>query len=307
MGVSRREIIFLYAVKDGNPNGDPADENRPRYDEVTETVFVSDARIKRTIRDHLLREGKPVLITKNTKFLGGKIEVGGKEIKRENLFEFIDVRLFGLVPAGKEEGRGTLFNLYGPVQFRFGHSLNSTEIKFLKGSSTPIRGKKGEKEEETGKFTEKYYVPFVVIATYGVVNELVAEEQNIPLTEEDIEEMLRALWKGTEELQSSSKAVHIPLLLMTIKYKKGKERLIGNLDDFIVLKDKEGRDISYRGEREKGKEIRKITDFKLDLSNLIRLLKKHTEDIEIISVLKHPELETSGLNETGELKLEVTG
>jgi CRISPR-associated protein Csh2 len=33
---SRSEIIFLYDVKDANPNGDPLDENKPRIDEETE-------------------------------------------------------------------------------------------------------------------------------------------------------------------------------------------------------------------------------------------------------------------------------
>ena len=30
---NRSEIVFLYDVKDSNPNGDPLDENKPRIDE----------------------------------------------------------------------------------------------------------------------------------------------------------------------------------------------------------------------------------------------------------------------------------
>ncbi|MFN3781589.1 MAG: type I CRISPR-associated protein Cas7, partial [Candidatus Kapaibacteriota bacterium] len=32
---NRSEILFLYDVKDANPNGDPVDENKPRIDEET--------------------------------------------------------------------------------------------------------------------------------------------------------------------------------------------------------------------------------------------------------------------------------
>ena len=29
---NRHEIVFIYDVKDGNPNGDPMDSNKPRMD-----------------------------------------------------------------------------------------------------------------------------------------------------------------------------------------------------------------------------------------------------------------------------------
>ena len=50
---NRSEIIFLYDVKDANPNGDPLDENKPRIDEETGINIVTDVRLKRTIRDYL--------------------------------------------------------------------------------------------------------------------------------------------------------------------------------------------------------------------------------------------------------------
>ncbi|RMG33304.1 MAG: type I-B CRISPR-associated protein Cas7/Csh2, partial [Methanobacteriota archaeon] len=47
---NRREIIFMYDVRDSNPNGDPDDQNRPRMDDNDYNV-VTDLRLKRTIRD----------------------------------------------------------------------------------------------------------------------------------------------------------------------------------------------------------------------------------------------------------------
>ena len=51
---NRSEIVFLYDVKDANPNGDPLDENKPRIDEETGINIVTDVRLKRTIRDYLM-------------------------------------------------------------------------------------------------------------------------------------------------------------------------------------------------------------------------------------------------------------
>ena len=51
--LKRSEIIFIYDVNDGNPNGDPLDENKPRIDEETGINIVTDVRLKRTIRDYL--------------------------------------------------------------------------------------------------------------------------------------------------------------------------------------------------------------------------------------------------------------
>ncbi len=50
---NRAELIFLYDIRDNNPNGDPMDENKPRIDEETGKNIVTDVRLKRTIRDYL--------------------------------------------------------------------------------------------------------------------------------------------------------------------------------------------------------------------------------------------------------------
>ena len=51
---NRSEILFLYDIAWANPNGDPADENKPRIDEETGKNIVTDVRLKRIIRDYLM-------------------------------------------------------------------------------------------------------------------------------------------------------------------------------------------------------------------------------------------------------------
>ena len=49
---NRSELLFLYDIENANPNGDPLNENRPRYDTESSTIRVSYVRLKRTIRDY---------------------------------------------------------------------------------------------------------------------------------------------------------------------------------------------------------------------------------------------------------------
>ncbi|MCA9199773.1 MAG: type I CRISPR-associated protein Cas7, partial [Planctomycetales bacterium] len=57
---SRREFLFLYDIKMGNPNGDP-DANRPRV-LPDGTHYVTDVRLKRFVRDFLKSQGKEILV-----------------------------------------------------------------------------------------------------------------------------------------------------------------------------------------------------------------------------------------------------
>lgn len=52
------DILFLFDVVDGNPNGDPDAGNRPRQHRVDGDMrgFVTGECIKRKIRDYVLRK-----------------------------------------------------------------------------------------------------------------------------------------------------------------------------------------------------------------------------------------------------------
>ena len=72
---NRSEILFLYEIENANPNGNPMDENRPRFDSEDSTALVSDVRIKRTIRDYWQeykgyngKAGKDIFVREKTSF-----------------------------------------------------------------------------------------------------------------------------------------------------------------------------------------------------------------------------------------------
>src|SRR5580700_8689405 len=103
---SRREFVFLYDIKMGNPNGDP-DENRPRV-LPDKTHYVTDVRLKRFVRDYLKMQGQQILVDTvagKTTNLTGRVAAFLRETNRQRcegaelvsilLQSFIDARLFG--------------------------------------------------------------------------------------------------------------------------------------------------------------------------------------------------------------------
>jgi CRISPR-associated protein Csh2 len=284
---SRSEILFIYDVTDANPNGDPADENKPRIDEESGVNIVTDVRLKRTIRDYLYDfKGQEIFVREER-------ESGGKLKTKESIYEqygspeevirkCIDIRLFGgtfaLKKKGsrkskeaseKEEAVERAFALTGPVQFKFGRSLHRVgDPLFVKGTSVmPSAEKKG-----AGTFTEAYILPYSLIAFYGVVNENAAKDTK--LTGKDVELLLESLWNGTKNLISRSKVGQMPRLLLQVVYKE-KNYHIGELDHRIkLITDKEG------------EEIRRIEEVKLDVTELAEVLEENKEKIEKICYAK---------------------
>lgn len=61
--MNNKEFLFIYDAAMCNPNGDPDQENKPRMDRATKTNLVSDTRLKRTIRDYLIDQGKDIFVS----------------------------------------------------------------------------------------------------------------------------------------------------------------------------------------------------------------------------------------------------
>ena len=172
---TRSEILFLYDVTDANPNGDPVDENKPRIDEETGINIVTDVRLKRTIRDYLHDYKKKDVFIIETRDDKGNLRtkedrLGDFKTPADLLDKCIDIRLFGATTA--VEGKSMV--LTGPVQFKYGRSLHKVDLTYVKG--TTVMPSKADKKQ--GTFTERYILPYSLIAFYGVINENAAANQN---------------------------------------------------------------------------------------------------------------------------------
>lgn len=303
---SRREFLFLYDIKMGNPNGDP-DENRPRV-LPDGTFYVTDVRLKRFVRDYLKMQGKAILVDSvegRTTNLTGRVAAHltsnnlkrceGRELVDILLRAFIDARLFGSSFAFKKqdgwEPSTEPKTLTGAVQ------INMGEVKHL-AQEVDIHGTSvfGSEEEKTqGTFTTYYALRYALTAFNGVANEHSARQSL--LTDDDYDTFLKAMWNGIRSAGNTrTKYGQIPRLLVSVIYKPKEEFQFSNLADYISLS-------ATNGKLEK--EWAGPGDFKVDLSVLIRRLKEQADKILRMEYCISPDLTVSPLFDELAQKVEV--
>ncbi|MDI6879696.1 MAG: type I-B CRISPR-associated protein Cas7/Csh2 [Desulfitobacteriaceae bacterium] len=275
----RREFLFLYDIKMGNPNGDP-DENRPRV-LPDGTYYVTDVRLKRFSRDFFKSRKQEILVDniegRTTNLTGrvvhylsknGKEKVDGKELVNVLLDAFIDARLFGSSLAFKaekfkdEKGKEQTWEpkpepktLTGAVQLNMGEVLHRAESVDIHGTS--VFG--SDESKSQGTFTSYYGLRYALIGFSGVANEHSAEVSR--LSDGDYELFLRSLWHGVRSAGNTrTKVGQIPRLILNIEYQSGEEFQFGRLHDYVKL--------LPMGEKVE-KEWASPDDYQVDLSKLI--------------------------------------
>lgn len=239
----RREILFLYDIKMGNPNGDP-DENRPRR-LPDGRFYVTDVRLKRFARDYVARRGMDLLVGKidgRTVNLTGRVaehlkatnqeKANGRELVNIILKSFIDARWFGSSLAFKESSEFKLSpeprTLTGAVQFNMGEVLHDAEELNIQGTSL-FASDEGKKQ---GTFTSYAALRYALIGFNGIANEHNAESSL--MTDDDYDLLLRAIWNGVRSVGNTrSKVGQVPRLLISVEYHPKEEFQFGNLIDYV--------------------------------------------------------------------------
>lgn len=268
----RSEILFLYDIENANPNGDPLNENRPRFDTEDSTVLVTDVRLKRTIRDYWYEykgfngtNVKDVFVRETTYDEGEKqyIKDGKRRAKDfdeqvDNILNTcIDIRTFGgVIPLSNAS-----ITRIGPVQFQMGRSLNKTEI--IEEQGTGAFAASSGKTQST--FRTEYKIPYAIIGFNGIINEKSAQYSK--MTNEDKELLLEGIWDGTKSLISRSKFGQTPLVLLVIDYKE--PFYIGSLRQRIKLDTGEMNEM----------QIRNVKEYKIDVTELLDELKANKDKI----------------------------
>jgi len=309
---NRNEFLFLYDIKNGNPNGDP-DENRPRIDDVTKRCYVTDVRLKRFVRDYLIQtEGEDkILVTKlgvKTVNLTDRVKESLKDMEESKiegevlmgtlLETFADLRMFGspLAFKGAPKEWGETSKVTGPIQINFGETLHEVEEVTFHGTSIfRSRGESEGSEQKMGTFTTYYAIPYGLIAFHGVANENAANTTG--LSNDDLGKFKTALWKGVRETSSAhtrTKRDQQPRLLLNIVYKERieieengtkkevpTEYHIGALEEKVTL--------TPTAHTREEINIRTFKDYTLDFSRLIGAIKKAESKIERIEYCFSPE------------------
>ena len=301
--MNKKEILFLWDGENWNPNGDMLKDNDPRRDELSDIAEVTDVRIKRTIRDELLKSEPESIFVKEYQFDGNVLDAKNAirqsidvtkseaEIKKAVLEKFLDVRAFGaVIPiSGKNEKKASGgdsdeepeitdakshkskkkqkvvsdVNFTGPVQFRMTKSLHKVEMEFIKGTGGFASG--DDKGNKT--FREESVLKYAMLATYGIIDNYNATKTGFDETDEV--KILKALWHGTKNLTTRSKIGQMPRFMLIVTYKD--DTFAGDLNNSIkVVSDKEEQ------------AIRNLRDFKIDFTHLKNKLAKYTNNIEKI-------------------------
>jgi CRISPR-associated protein Csh2 len=291
---SRREFLFLYDIKMGNPNGDP-DENRPRV-LPDKTHYVTDVRLKRFVRDYFKMQGREILVDSiegKTTNLTGRVAAyldankrprcEGAELVSILLDAFIDARLFGSSFAFKKQDKweptAEPKTLTGAVQIAHGEVKHKAQEVDINGTSVF-----GSEEGKTqGTFTTYYALRYALIGFNGVANQHSAKVSR--MTDDDYAALLRAMWYGVRSAGNTrTKRGQVPRLLVSVVYKPKEEFQFGNLCDYVKLTQNNGKQPPEWSSPE---------DYTIDLKVLAERLRGQAPRIERVEYCQSPDVRLS--------------
>ena len=190
----RYDFVFLFDVRNGNPNGDPDAGNMPRMDPETGHGLVTDVAIKRKIRNYIamargdvpgydiyMRDGAVLNVEHRKAYakLGIEPDTKSKKAPKDRAQEltrwmcdnFFDVRTFGAVMS-TEVNAG---QVRGPLQFTFAESADAIvpmEISITRSSVTNERD--AEKNDRT--MGRKHIVPYGLYRAHGFISARLAND-----------------------------------------------------------------------------------------------------------------------------------
>ena len=222
---NRYDFVFLFDVKDGNPNGDPDQINLPRADAEDQHGLVTDVCIKRKVRNyvtlkHELKSPFDIFIRQDN-ILNVIVDSapGEKPTDRQKHLckDYFDIRAFGAVLAIGDKGAGTV---RGPVQFTFSRSedrIYQAEHSITRCAvTTPEEAKKQEKREHASTFGRKSTVPYALYRMHGFVSAM--DAQKTGFSEEDLELLWDSLVNAFEHDRSAARGEMRPRKLIAFKH-----------------------------------------------------------------------------------------
>jgi CRISPR-associated protein Csd2 len=235
---NRYDLVLLFDVLRGNPNGDPDAGNLPRLDPETNHGLVSDVSLKRKVRNYIefakngaagfniyVQEGGILNEQHRKAYLAERPgdEKAAKDAKLNPKDEdeatrlrdfmcrnFFDVRAFGAVMStGINAGQ-----VRGPVQMTFAQSVEPIvpqEISITRMAATNEAEKKqrSEGQEEGNDRTDnrtmgrKYIVPYGLYRSHGFVSAKLAERTGF--SDVDLDALREALASMFEHDRSAAR------------------------------------------------------------------------------------------------------
>ena len=196
---NRFDFVFVFDVKDGNPNGDPDAGNLPRVDAETGMGLVTDVCLKRKVRNYVqvaknLADGYDIFIKEkavlNTMIDKAHEDENVKAAKDKTMAardfmckNYYDIRTFGAVMStGQNAGQ-----VRGPIQLTFARSLDPIAASEHSITRMAVATEK-EAEKQSGDnrtMGRKATVPYGLYVGYGFVSANLAKQTGF--TDEDLQ------------------------------------------------------------------------------------------------------------------------
>jgi CRISPR-associated protein Csd2 len=222
---NRYDFVFLFDVKDGNPNGDPDQVNLPRADAEDQHGLVTDVCIKRKVRNYVMLEKElksPFDIFIRQEQVLNKIidAASGENIqqRQEGLCKnYFDIRTFGAVLSTGDKGAGTV---RGPVQFTFARSedrIYQAEHSITRCAvTTEEDAKKQESREYASTFGRKSTVPYALYRMHGFISAIDARKTKF--SEVDLTLLWKSLINAFENDRAAARGEMNPRKLVIFKH-----------------------------------------------------------------------------------------
>ena len=233
---NRIDFVYIFDVKDGNPNGDPDAGNLPRIDAETGMGLVTDVCLKRKVRNYVQiakgqAEGYDIFI-KEKAVLNTLIdkahddsEVKAAKDKTEAARMFMcknyyDIRTFGAVMStGKNAGQ-----VRGAIQLTFARSVDT--IATAEHSITRMAvATEREAEKQSGDnrtMGRKATVPYGLYVCHGFISANLAQQTGF--SEEDLQLFWNALKNMFDLDRSAARGLMSAQKLIVFKH----ESALGN-------------------------------------------------------------------------------
>ena len=238
---NRYDFIYLFDVKDGNPNGDPDAGNLPRIDAETGQGLVTDVCIKRKVRNYVglvhgeqppyeiyvkekavlnnqhKRAYEDLKLKSEAKKLPKKLE-DAQNLTRWMCQNFFDIRTFGAVMT-TEINCG---QVRGPIQFGMARSVDPIVASEHAVTRCAVTNEKDlEKERTIGR---KFTVPYGLYRIHGYINPHLATQTTFNENGDDLTLFWNALIQMFESDRSAARGEMSPQALIVFKH----ESALGN-------------------------------------------------------------------------------
>lgn len=239
--ISRYDFVYLFDVKDGNPNGDPDAGNLPRVDPETGQGLVTDVCLKRKIRNYvgLVKEEQPPyeiyvkekavlnnqhalayealkLDPKKRKSKGKDKAAEDRQLTEWMCTNFFDIRSFGAVMS-TEVNCG---QVRGPVQFAMGRSIDPIVSLEHAVTRCAVTTEREAEKQDGGNRTmgRKFTVPYGLYRVHGYINPHLARQTSFDANGEDLDLFWTALLQMFETDRSASRGEMAPQALIVFEH-----------------------------------------------------------------------------------------